>query len=79
MVWREISGLCHPSMMRSVRAMDFEKIVDHGDGTFGAMFTSNATKGKYSVEAAFLAFTTAVELFGARKMKPGDPRAYASA
>jgi len=43
------------------------------------MFTSNATKGKYSVEAAFLAFTTAVELFGARKMKPGDPRAYASA
>lgn len=79
MVWREISGLCHPSMMRSMRAMDIEEIVDHGDGTFGAMFTSNAAKGKYSVDAALLAFTKAVELFGVRKMKPGDPRAYASA
>ena len=79
MVWREISGLCHPSMMRSVRAMDIEEIADHGDGTFSAMFTSNAAKGKYSVDAAFLAFTTAVELFGVRKITPGDPCAYTPA
>lgn len=75
-VWREISGLCHPSMMRSMRAMNVEEMVDHGDGTFGALFTSNTAKGKYSIEAAFLAFKNAVELFGQRKMKPGDPAAY---
>lgn len=76
MVWREISGLCHPSMMRSVHAMDIEEIVDHGDGTLGAVFTSDAAKGKYSIEAAYLAFTSAVELFGRRKIQPGDPHAY---
>ncbi|MFG6444731.1 hypothetical protein ACFXQA_05600 [Microbacterium sp. P07] len=76
MVWREISGLSHPSMMRSMRAMNVEEIVDHGDGTIGAVFTSNTAKGKYSIEAALLAFTTAVELFGRRKLAPGDTRAY---
>ncbi|MCR2761923.1 hypothetical protein NQ152_00195 [Microbacterium sp. zg.B48] len=78
MVWREISGLSHPSMMRAVLAMNVEELVDHVDGTFGAIFTSNTAKGKYSIEAAFLAFTTAVELFGRRKVTPGDPSSYAS-
>lgn len=76
MVWREISGLTHPSMMRSVTAMDREEIVDHGDGTIGALFTGNTSKAKYSVEAAYLAFTLAVDLFGQRKVKPGDPHEY---
>ncbi|MCS5718467.1 hypothetical protein N1027_09985 [Herbiconiux sp. CPCC 205763] len=78
MVWREISGLSHPSMMRSVLSQDVEEIVDHGDGTLGAVFTSDATKGKYSVEAALLAFTNAVQLFGQRKIRPGDPHQYAA-
>ena len=76
MVWREISGLTHPSMMRSIMAMDREEIVDHGDGTIGALFTGNAGKAKYSVEAAYLAFTQAVEVFGRRKVKRGDPHEY---
>ncbi len=75
-VWREISGLSHPSMMRSLHAMDMGEVIDHGDGTLGAVFTSDTAKGKYSIEAAFVAFTTAVELFGRRKILPGDPRAY---
>lgn len=74
-VWREISGLSHPSMMRSVRAMDIEEMVDHGDGTLGATLTSSAGKSRYSVEAAHLAFITAVERFGERKFMPDDPRA----
>ncbi len=74
-VWREISGLSHPSMMRSVRAMDVEEIVDYGDGTFGAMLTSSAGKSRYSVEAAHLAFITAVERFGERKFMPDDSHA----
>jgi len=78
MVWREISGLTHPSMMRSVTAMDREEIVDHGDGTIGALFTGNTSKAKYSVEAAYLAFTRAVDLFGQRKVMPGDPHEYRS-
>ena len=76
MVWREISGLSHPSTMRSVHSQSIEEVVDHGDGTLGAVFTSDAVKGKYSVEAAFLAFTTAVDLFGQRKIRPGDPHQY---
>ncbi len=78
MVWREISGLSHPSMMRSVLSQGVEEIVDHGDGTLGAVFTSDATKGKYSIEAALLAFTNAVQLFGQRKIRPGDPHEYAA-
>lgn len=76
MVWREISGLSHPSMMRSMRSQDFEEIVDHGDGTLSAVFTSDAAKVKLSVEAASLAFNNAVEQFGQRKIRPGDPRLY---
>lgn len=79
MVWREISGLSHPSMMRAMNTMNVEEIVDHGDGTLGAMFTSNTAKGKYSIEAAMLTFTTAVELFGRRAITPGDPSAYSPA
>lgn len=77
-VWREISGLSHPSLLRSITSMDREEIVDHGDGTLGAMFTSNAGKAKYSVEAAHVAFREAVEIFGARKIRHGDPSAYVS-
>jgi hypothetical protein len=76
MVWREISGLSHPSMMRSMHSQEVEEIVDHGDGTLGAVFTSDATKGKYSIEAALLAFTNAVHIFGQRKIRPGDPHQY---
>lgn len=72
-VWRQISGLSHPSIMRSLRAMDHEEIVDHGDGTRSALFTSNAGTAKDAVEAALLAFKTAVAIFGHRKVKPGDP------
>ncbi|WP_439592634.1 hypothetical protein [Microbacterium sp.] len=75
-VWREISGLSHPSMLRSITSMDREEIVDHGDGTLGAMFTSNAGKAKYSVEAAHLAFREAIEIFGDRKIRRGDPASY---
>lgn len=76
-VWRELSGLSHPSLMRSVRSMDLEEVIDHGDGTVGAMFTSNMSRAKYSVEAAYLAFTGAVEIFAARKIRPGDLSRYA--
>jgi hypothetical protein len=76
MVWREISGLSHPSTMRSVHSQGMEEVVDNGDGTLGAVFTSDAAKGRYSVEAAYLAFTTAVELYGRRKIRPGDPYEY---
>jgi hypothetical protein len=55
--------------------MDIGEIVDHGDGTLGAMLTSGAGKSRYSVEAAHLAFITAVERFGERKFIPGDPQA----
>ncbi|KRE24997.1 hypothetical protein [Agromyces sp. Soil535] len=56
--------------------MDREEIVVHGDGTIGALFTGNAGKAKYSVEAAYLAFAHAVDVFGQRKVKPGDPHEY---
>lgn len=78
LVWREISGLSHPSMMRSVFSQDVEEIEDHGDGTIHALFTSDISRIKYSVEAAFTAFGTAVDLFGRRKIQPGDPHRYAA-
>lgn len=61
----------------AVRAFPgLRRVADHGDGTLSAVFSSNAAKVKLSVEAASLAFKTAVAFFGKRKIQPGDPRSY---
>lgn len=75
-VWRELSGLSHPSMTRSVRSMSQEELVDHGDGTLGVIFTSDTAKIRYSLEATHLHFLEAVRAFAARKIRIGDPAAY---
>ncbi|MGY1552884.1 hypothetical protein ACW5CM_13985 [Microbacterium sp. A588] len=74
MVWRMISGLSHPSMLRSVRFMPRTELADYGNGVIGVQVTNDTATLQYTVDALFLQFQTALELLGRRKIQIGRPR-----
>ncbi|MDZ8275663.1 hypothetical protein R2Q81_06815 [Microbacterium aquimaris] len=78
-VWRLISGLSHPSMIRSTRTMSVEEQRHNGDGTLDVLMTSDVATIQFSLEAALLQFSSAVETYAARAIRPGDPAGYSAA
>lgn len=75
-IWRELSGLSHPSTIRAVRSMSVEEKTDYGDGTLGVILTSDVAKIRYSIEATHVIFRQAVRASGARKIRVGDATRY---
>lgn len=74
--WRLISGLCHPSLTRSAARSNVEEVLDNGDGTLHAVMTSDLGLTRTAFEAAWLNMSTAVDLLGARKLRPADVARY---
>lgn len=74
MVWRMISGLSHPSMLRSVRFMPHTELVDLGNGVIGVQVTNDTMTLRYTVDALILQLTTAIELLARRKIQIGQVR-----
>ena len=74
--WRMISGLTHPSLMRTTTRSNVEEIADNADGTFNALVTSDLGLTRMAFEAAWLNASHAVDLLGSRKLKPADPTRY---
>lgn len=72
MVWRMISGLSHPSMLRAVRFMPHMKVADHGNGVHGVQITNNMATLQFTVDALVLHFHTAVETLARRKIQIGS-------
>jgi hypothetical protein len=75
-VWRILSGVSHPSMIRAVRTMSHDQQWDNGDGTLHVLMTSDVGTVQFSLEAAMVQFRYAVEAYGRRAIRPGDPAAY---
>jgi hypothetical protein len=75
-MWRMISGLAHPSLMRATTRSNVEEVTDNGDGTFNALVTTDLGLTRTSFEAAWLAANAAVDLLGARKIRPADRADY---
>lgn len=75
-VWRQLSGLSHPSLIRATQSMNIREVHEHADGRLGVVITSDATTVKYAVEATHLQFKEAVRIFGRRKLQPGDAASY---
>jgi hypothetical protein len=75
-VWRELSALSHPSMIRATRSMHTEQMHHNDDGTLAVIMSSKVAAVKYSLEAAQLQFSAAVRTFGRRKIVPGDSSRY---
>ncbi|UYO96387.1 hypothetical protein OED01_12345 [Microbacterium sp. M28] len=74
MVWRMISGLSHPSMLRTVRFMQHTEHADYGDGVLGVQVTNDTATLQYTVDAVVLQLKTAMELLARRKIQIGQSR-----
>jgi hypothetical protein len=75
-VWRQLSGLSHPSLIRATQSMNIREVHEHDDGKLGVVITSDATTVRLAVEATQLQFREAVGLFGRRKIQPAESSAY---
>lgn len=73
MVWRMISGLSHPSMLRSVRFMHRTELTDHEDGMVNVEISNDTQTLQYTVDALVLQLTTALDVLALRKLKIGIP------
>lgn len=73
MVWRMISGLSHPSMLRSVRFMSRTELADRENGMVNVEITNNTQTLQYTVDALVLQLTTALDVLALRKLKIGIP------
>lgn len=78
-VWRELSGLSHPSLVRATRSMSTETFEEGSDGTLRTLMSTDSAKAKYCIEATYLHFRTAVDTLAARKIQIADRGAYSSA
>jgi len=75
-VWRQISGLAHPSLMRMTARSDLEVVSENRDGSLYAILTTDIGLTKTAFEAALLNATHAVEGVAARKIRIGDRESY---
>jgi hypothetical protein len=75
-MWRMISGLAHPSLLRATTRSNVEEVTDNGDGTFNALVTTDLGLTRTSLEAAWLAANAAVDLIGERKIRPANRADY---
>ncbi|NUJ89664.1 hypothetical protein HOW07_16740 [Plantibacter sp. MCCC 1A11337] len=69
MVWRLISGLSHPSMLRSIHFMHGTEMAVDDDGLVNMQVTNNVETLRLTVDALLLQFQTAVETLGRRKIQ----------
>lgn len=77
-VWRELSGLSHPSLVRATRSMRSDVFDEASDGTLRTLMSTDSAKAKYCIEATYLHFRAAVDMLAARKIRVADRAAYAS-
>lgn len=75
-MWRMISGLTHPSLMRATTRSNVEEIGDNEDGTIHALVTTDIGLTRTAFEASLLNATAAVNKIGERKLRRGDPADY---
>jgi len=75
-VWRQISGLAHPSLMRMTTRSDLEVVSENDDGTLFAILTSDWGLTQTALDAALLNAQQAVEIIAQRKLRRADRAAY---
>lgn len=75
MVWRLISGLSHPSMLRSIHFMRGTEMAVNDDGIISMQVTNDTETLRFTVDALVLQFQTAVETLGQRKIRIAQPLA----
>lgn len=75
MVWREISGLVHPSFSRSIRSMERD-VVAGDDKDYQVIMSGRTSLVRVAVEATLLQFSEAVSLLGRRKVQKGSATQY---
>lgn len=77
-IWRMISGLTHPSSMRQVARSNLQELAENPDGTINTLVTSDLELTRIALETAVVVTASAVEILGARKLRPADPTHYAA-
>lgn len=75
-VWRELSGLSHPSFAKVAQGFRREIMNDDGGGNLEVRFSSPLNTVELALHATLLHFTKAVELVAGRKIRPADPTRY---
>lgn len=75
-MWRMLSGLTHPSVLRAVAHSQLDEIVDNGDGTLHGVMTTDIGLTQTALEASWINANAAIAFFGRRKVTPGDPANY---
>ncbi|NQX34722.1 hypothetical protein [Herbiconiux sp. VKM Ac-2851] len=76
LVWMEVSGLTHPSLMRAMSTMKIEQQSDNDDGTINVVMTSKTDTIATAVRASVLNYMTAIDLYGRRIRDPETGRAH---
>ncbi|WP_344050642.1 hypothetical protein [Microbacterium lacus] len=76
LVWMQISGLTHPSLMRAVSTLAMTEERDNSDGTVNVLMTSTTDTVSSAVIAAVIQFRQALTVLRTRKQTSGDRADY---
>ncbi|MEV7694083.1 hypothetical protein AB0N73_12235 [Microbacterium sp. NPDC089189] len=78
MIWSQVSGLTHPSLLRAVSTLNMSNSTDSTDGTVHVSMSSKVGTVFSAVVAALLLFKSALGAYAVRIEQPGDREAYLS-
>lgn len=78
LIWSQVSGLTHPSLLRAVSTLNLSNSVDNDDGTIHVSMSSKVGTVFSAVVAALLLFKSALGAYSVRIEQRGDRNAYAS-
>lgn len=77
-LWRQISGLTHPSLVRASSTLLMDERGENADGTARVMMSSKLETVHLGVVLALLRFKTALGAYQVRIEQKADPSAYGS-
>jgi hypothetical protein len=77
LLWKQVSGLTHPSLMRATSTMNMSDASDNGDGTVHVVFSSKMSTLFSTGAMAVSLFRIALDLFDARTTRKGRRDTYA--
>jgi hypothetical protein len=78
MIWSQVSGLAHPSLLRAVSTLNMSNSTDNADGTVHVSMSSKVGTVFSAVVAALLLFKNALGAYSVRIEQAGDREAYLS-
>ncbi len=77
LLWKQVSGLTHPSLMRATSTMNMSDASDNEDGTVHVVFSSKMSTLFSTGALAVSLFRIALDLFDARTTRKGRRDTYA--